>query len=144
MPARTPWSPGRIPAGFTFFGSFPEGEIKGMALAALFSISCAAARSLLLLIGIAAAELAVILGFGDIEVDIAIGAVGGAFGFQFADQLLNAIDAAVALGMRSAGRMLSRPISISKASILRSLTASIELPSSLARLRILSSMSVKF
>ena len=65
-----------------------------MALAAFFAISCAAARSLLLLIGIAAAELAVILGFGDVEVNVAIGAVGGSFGLQFANQCLDAIDAA--------------------------------------------------
>ena len=65
-----------------------------MAFTALLPISGATARSLLLLIGIAAAELAVVVGFGDVEIDIAISAVGRAFGFQFANQRLDAIDAA--------------------------------------------------
>ena len=50
----------------------------------------------------------------------------------------------VARGIRSGLRIPNASMSVWKASMLRSLTSSIELPSSAARLRILSSMSVKF
>ena len=67
-----PWPPGGFPAGFSGFGPLPQGEIKGMTLAAFLSISGSTAGSLLLVVGVAAAELAVILGLRNVEVDITI------------------------------------------------------------------------
>ena len=65
-----------------------------MFLATFLPIRCSAACSLLLLIGVATAELAVVLGFGNIEVHITIGAVGSTFGLQFSNQRLYPFDAA--------------------------------------------------
>ena len=98
MPPRASRTPRRLPAGLAWLGPFPEGEIKGVAFAALLSISDSATGSLLLLVRITAAELAVIFGAGDIEIHIPISAVGRPFGFEFCDQLPNAVQAASGAG----------------------------------------------
>ena len=93
VPTRPSWAPGRIPARLPGFAPFPKSEIKGVFLATLLPISRTAAGTLLLLIGIATTELAVVLGFGNIEIHITIGAVGSAFGFQLSNERLDAVDA---------------------------------------------------
>ena len=64
-----------------------------MFLAAVFSISRTTTRSLLLVVGVATTELAVVLGFGNIEIHITIRAVGRSFGFQLRNERLDAVDA---------------------------------------------------
>lgn len=89
---------GRRPRGgearFAWFGALPEGEIKRVLLACFLLGSHAAGGVVLLLLEVAAAELAVAGVFHHGEIHIAIGGIGGAFGLQFADQAADCIKAA--------------------------------------------------
>ena len=64
-----------------------------MFFATFLAISRTAAGSLLLVVGVSTTELAVVLGFGNIEVHISIGAVGRPFCFQFSNECLYSFDA---------------------------------------------------
>ena len=93
VPSRPSRSPGGGEGGLPRLGAFPEGEVEGMVLAGFLAIGQPAAGALLLLIEVAAAELAVI-GLGHHrEVNVAIGGIGRPPGLQLTDQPPDGVEA---------------------------------------------------
>src|SRR5205807_7491123 len=71
VPPRPAAAPGGVPGDLTGLGGFPEGEVRGVALAGAFE----RARAGLLLLDATVRELAVIGIAGDVEPDVSVGGV---------------------------------------------------------------------